>query len=407
MMITASSAFTCGCSANSKGGDAAVPPDAGTVDRPAGTADARSPSADIRRELSTSDAFDASPDVQVDQGCPPPTADCLNNGQCSTNVSNNQLHCGGCRQPCTSDEACVAKQCFGWLHKGGVCSLVAQGSVTFAAVDTHSGIKVLKIGDSDAAVTELGVVAVKQTCTPIAVDSSHVYLVTSPAEGGSAVLRIDRVGGSFEVVSQETDGSLKTEGIAIDGAKVYWLGSRGVYRAPIQGGPAELWIKYLGIARLAIVDHVAYISFKNYSSYMGTRLRYRPTHLGPELDYQVAAVPGVTIPPEQHKLGTFVVSSTHVHWPVGSEIRRMPKGGGPVTSLDTGAMYIRELVMDGAGLLFIGEDANDPLIGRVQQGARAPQHIVTGSWNAPKRPLAVSNAWIYWHDWGYLRRIPR
>jgi hypothetical protein len=215
------------------------------------------------------------------------------------------------------------------------------------------------------------------------------------------VLRAPRTGGPLEVIaSQPLEISSNSEpGIGLDGSHVFWVGERGIYRAPRAGGTPELWIRDYCVSDLLIQDGTAF-----FSCVYDANIRAVATDAAPISDVSTVVPLSLAFhagPLRLHE-GTLYFRSE------AAEIGRQRRGSTSVEKLDLrGSGAVRGFdVVDGAVIAAVANGAETSSLLRLAAFKGPPTVLVSGDDQHVKRVYASTEAWTYWQGQGVFR-VPR
>jgi hypothetical protein len=231
---------------------------------------------------------------------------------------------------------------------------LAQDSTSLYFTDVQAG-KVQRVAKSGGAVTTLA----SSLTSPyaIAVDSSNVYFIEN---GNSTLSKVAKAGGA---VSALVTGSINSDVLAVDGSGLYYFApSQVIYKASLAGGSGTMLENIIDAGSSIVIDSTSvywgYTALHRVAVGGGTVTTYAApigrvgamaadasslyyVNLGGSAA-QIASVPlqdgtvTVLVPSSGAQVG-LAVDSTSVYWTEGASasVKKVPKGGGTVTTLAT------------------------------------------------------------------------
>jgi uncharacterized protein (TIGR03437 family) len=231
---------------------------------------------------------------------------------------------------------------------------LAQDSTSLYFTDVQAG-KVQRVAKSGGAVTTLA----SSLTSPyaIAVDSSNVYFIEN---GNSTLSKVAKAGGA---VSALVTGSINSAVLAVDGSGLYYFApSQVIYKASLAGGSGTMLENIIDAGSSIVIDSTSvywgYTALHRVAVGGGTVTTYAApigrvgamaadasslyyVKLGGSAA-QIASVPlqdgtvTVLVPSSGAQVG-LAVDSTSVYWTEGASasVKKVPKGGGTVTTLAT------------------------------------------------------------------------
>jgi hypothetical protein len=211
---------------------------------------------------------------------------------------------------------------------------VADGTVYFGLYDAYLSVQSVPVGGGN--LTALGDQGIGGGI--IALDAAFVYWTEYPGgwPGAAQIMRTPRAGGPTTVLI----GNLwDPRCLTVDGGYLYWSeftddwdvpaapSTGGVRRVPVTGGAPEALFTGQDIASIAVDETYVYFVYEGPGSASGetSAIRRMPKGGGP--------ITTVVSPP--HGAGSIVVDASHVYWSttIGMTLSRADKSGGPEETL--------------------------------------------------------------------------
>jgi hypothetical protein len=179
--------------------------------------------------------------------------------------------------------------------------------------------------------------ATHQELLNIAVDSKSVYFTTY-----GEVKRVPLDGGSPTVIAYNQGHTLS---IAVDATSVYWMNGRDQIRKAPLDGDGEMPPKTLVSGKNASSSNLAIDSTSVYWAMSPDPQAMADAHNESSPSLMRVSLDGgtpATLASEKDGVTSIAVDSTSVYWTVGGNVKKMPAGGGTVTTLAAGSWHHRQ-----------------------------------------------------------------
>jgi hypothetical protein len=232
----------------------------------------------------------------------------------------------------------------------------------------------------------------------LALDEQYVYLAAHDSTS-SLALRIAKSGGDAEVLAS-APGLVQSDsnsGIGVDGTHVFWVGERGIYRAPLGGGSSELWTRHDCTTDLLVFGTNVYFA----CNYNGV-IRFRSTSDPPNLTGDSLPVFG-----QGYDEGRLKADSGMLYWKTGDqELARAPLAGGSSTPFSIPFAHLYDFGVDGGRVYVAAAIQTDVLSGLARFGSFGdPAHtVLTEDGGGDINDVyAATNAWVYYGGRGIFR----
>jgi hypothetical protein len=339
-------------------------------------------------------------------GCGPGQKDCAGDGVCVDVWRWEQ--CGCDAVVCAGEEACIAEQCTPPLELDDPLpdAFGFDADAFYWLAYANDQYILHRIAHSASSSETLGSLPYEAFDSPrIAVGDAHVYVARFPSDS-TDVVRLPKAGGAAEPISSTTEGLSGNVGaaLALADGYVFWTADGGVYRAPLEGGPAEHWVSSYCITSSTFSGGFAYLGCE----YNGA-IRVRATSMGPEMDPNALAslvgqgFDGAT---------RMMVDASWLYWwqMPDTVLHRAPLVGGVVESYP----FALGLGLD------VAVEGSIHIIGR--EGASVHEHIYryddiasldsttlvpVDSVSDPSRVFGGGGPWLYWSSSQHLYRSPK
>lgn len=207
--------------------------------------------------------------------------------------------------------------------------------------------QLVRLADASNMVEMLGAYPGPAGDPVLAIDDTYVYTQFASA-GGTSVGRWPKAGGAFQPLGSDMEGSLglnNRSGVGVDATYVYWDSANGVYRAPLAGGPSELWV-FLGcVTRFVVGGGTAFFGC-SYSNVIWTWPTSKPPLLDPS---KLGKVGGLYDGDDIQVANGFVV------WSYQHKLYRAPVGGGMVEAFAPPMTTLDDFKTDGPRVYTLGK----------------------------------------------------
>jgi hypothetical protein len=233
------------------------------------------------------------------------------------------------------------------------------------------------------------------TPVDLAVSGAYVYYMEL---GGQNIGAVPVGGSEFPLLIAHTPSPLIVGGgLAADGTHVYWPASNGIYRAPRDGGAAQLFVG--NVAPVAIAQDSASIYF------LGNGLLRKAAKSTGALTTLASSAPTIQL----------VVSGGYAYFGNGgTSLRRVATSGGAVTTFATAATgrYASSIGVDGTYLFYTDwpqTGVGTSYIRRASLASPGAAPVTLYSMNAALSPddLASDGSYLYWGDGNGIKKAER